>query len=100
MYYFPDGQDPISSISGILRPCVYPYVRVHSFISFLEKGIHKNEKAEDQVNFKQAMQRVIFKYFRLFLFSTKALARTSTFFVIYLDKDSEDCMFTEGILKA
>jgi hypothetical protein len=46
------------------------------------------------------MQRVIFRYFRLFLFSTKALARTSAFFATYLNKDSEDCMFTEGILKA
>jgi hypothetical protein len=30
----------------------------------------------------------------------KALARTPAFFATFLDKDSEDCMFTEAILKA
>jgi hypothetical protein len=66
----------------------------------LEKGIHKNKSSEDQVNFKQAMRRVLFRYFKFVLFSKKALSRTPAFFVTYLDKDSEDCMFTEAILKA
>jgi hypothetical protein len=70
------------------------------FLEFsLEKGIHKNKKAEDQVNFKRAIRRVLFRYFK-FMFPTKALARTLALFATYLDKDSEDCMFTNGILKA
>jgi hypothetical protein len=64
-----------------------------------KKGIHKNKKAEDQVNFKQAIQRVLFRYFKFILIPSKALARTPTFFAAYLDKDSEDCMFTNDILK-
>jgi hypothetical protein len=52
------------------------------------------------VNFKQAMRRVLFRYFKFVLFSKNALSRTPTFFAAYLDKDSEDCMFTEATLKA
>jgi hypothetical protein len=66
----------------------------------LNKGIHKNKSSKDQVNFKQAMKRFLLGYFKFILFSTKALARTRAFFAIYLNRDSEDCMFTEGILKA
>jgi hypothetical protein len=66
----------------------------------LDKGVHKNKSSEDQVNFKQAMKRVLFRYFKFVLFPKKALSRTPTFFVAYLDKDNEDCMFTEAILKA
>jgi hypothetical protein len=46
------------------------------------------------------MRRVLFRYFKFILFSTKALARNLTFFATYLDRDSEFCMFLEGILKA
>jgi hypothetical protein len=71
------------------------------FLEFsTEKGVHKNKKAEDQVNFKQAMRRVPFRYFKFILFPLKALARTPTFFATFLDKDSEECKFTEAILKA
>jgi hypothetical protein len=66
----------------------------------LDKGIHKNKNFEDEVNFKQAMRRVLFRYFKFVLFSNKALARIPTFFTTYLDNNSEDCMFTEAILKA
>jgi hypothetical protein len=52
------------------------------------------------VNFKQAMGKVLFRYFKFLLFPKKALSKTPAFFVAYLDKDSEDCMFTEAILKA
>jgi hypothetical protein len=52
------------------------------------------------VNFKPAMRRVLFRYFKFVLFPFKALARTPTFFATFLDKDSEDCMFTKAILKA
>jgi hypothetical protein len=65
-----------------------------------DKGVHKNKSSEDHVNFKQAKRRVLFRYFKFILFRKKALSRTLAFFVAYLDKDSEDYMFTEAILKA
>jgi hypothetical protein len=46
------------------------------------------------------MRRVLFRYFKFVLFPNKALARTPAFFATYLDNNSEDCMFTEAILKA
>jgi hypothetical protein len=46
------------------------------------------------------MRRVLFRYFKFVLFPSKALARTPAFFATYLDNNSEDCMFTEAILKA
>jgi hypothetical protein len=71
------------------------------FLEFsLDKGIQKNKNYEDQVNFKHAMRKVLFRYFKFVLFPNKALARTPAFFTTYLDNDSEDCMFTEAILKA
>jgi hypothetical protein len=71
------------------------------FLEFsLEKRVHKNKSSKDQVNFKHAMKRVLFRYFKFVLFPKKALFRTPAFFAAYLDKDSEDFMFTEAILKA
>jgi hypothetical protein len=52
------------------------------------------------MNFKPAMRKVLFMYFKFVLFPFKALARTLAFFATFLDKDSEDCMFTKAILKA
>jgi hypothetical protein len=46
------------------------------------------------------MRRVLFRYFKFVLFPKKALSRTPASFAAYLDKDSEDFMFTEAILKA
>jgi hypothetical protein len=46
------------------------------------------------------MKRVLFKYFKFVLFPKKALSRTPAFFAAYLDKDNDDFMFTEAILKA
>jgi hypothetical protein len=71
------------------------------FLEFsLDKGVYKNKSSKDQVNFKHAMKRVLFMYFKFIFFSKKALSRTPPFFATYLDKDCEDCMFTEAILKA
>jgi hypothetical protein len=65
----------------------------------MEKRIHRNKRSEDQVNFKQAMHRVLFRYFKFIMFPRKALARILAFFALYLDKNSEDCIFMKGILK-
>jgi hypothetical protein len=99
--YFPDGQDPMSTISEYIETMRISLWETAFFFEFsMEKGVHKNKKAEDQVNFKPAMRRVLFRYFKFVLFPFKALTRTPTFFATFLDKDSEDCMFTKAILKA
>jgi hypothetical protein len=99
--YFPDGQDPIPFISDCIETMRISLWNTAFSLEFsMEKRIHKNKRFEDQVNFKQAMQRILFRYFQFILFPSKALARTPAFFATYLDKDSEDCMFMEGILKA
>jgi hypothetical protein len=99
--YALDGQDPIPSISEYIETMRISLWDSAFFLEFSsDKGVHKNKSSEDQVNFKQAMRRVLFRYFKFVLFSKKALFRTPAFFAAYLDKDSEDCMFTEAILKA
>jgi hypothetical protein len=99
--YALDGQDPILSISEYIETMRISLWDNAFFLEFSsDKGLHKNKSSEDQVNFKQAMRRVLFRYFKFVLFPKKALSRTPTFFVAYLDKDSEDCIFTEAILKA
>jgi hypothetical protein len=99
--YAPDGRDPIPSISEYIETMRIFLWDSAFFLEFsLDKGVHKNKSSEDQVNFKQAMRRVLFRYFKFVLFPKKALSRTLAFFAAYLDKDSEDCMFTEAILKA
>jgi hypothetical protein len=99
--YFPDGQDPMSTISEYIETMRISLWETAFFFEFsTEKGVHKNKKTEFQVNFKPAMRRVLFRYFKFVLFLFKALARTPAFFATFLDKDSEDCMFTKAILKA
>jgi hypothetical protein len=99
--YAPNDQDPIPSISEHIETMHISLWDSAFFLEFsLEKGVHKNKSSEDQVNFKQAMKRVLFRYFKFVLLLKKALFRTPAFFAAYLDKDSEDCMFTEAILKA
>jgi hypothetical protein len=99
--YALDGQDPIPSISEYIETMRISLWVSAFFLEFsLDKGIHKNKSSEDQVNFKQAMKRVLFRYFKFVLFPKNALSRTLAFFAAYLDKDSEDCMFTKAILKA
>jgi hypothetical protein len=99
--YAPNGQDPIPSISEYIETMLISLWDNAFFLEFsLDKRVHKNKSSEDQVNFKQAMRKVLFKYFKFILFPKKALSRISAFFAAYLDKDSEDCMLTEAILKA
>jgi hypothetical protein len=82
--YFPDGQDPISSISEYIETTHISLWKIAFFLEFsTKKGVHKNKKVENQLNFKQAMRRVLFKYFKFVLFPFKALARTPAFFATY-----------------
>jgi hypothetical protein len=45
------------------------------------------------------VRRVLYRYFKFVLVPAKAVSRTPSFFANYLDKDSEDCMFIEIMLK-
>jgi hypothetical protein len=52
--YFPDGQDPMSTISEYIETMHISLWETAFFFEFsTEKGIHKNKNAEDQVNFKR-----------------------------------------------
>jgi hypothetical protein len=85
----PDGQDPIPFISEYIETMRNSLWDSAFFLEFSsDKGVHKNKSSEDQVNFKQAMRRVLFRYFKFVLFPKKALSRIPTFFAAYLDKDS------------
>jgi hypothetical protein len=67
--YFPDGQDPMSTISEYIETMRISLWKTAFFFEFsMEKGVHKNKKVEDQVNFKPAMRRVLFRYFKFMLF--------------------------------
>jgi hypothetical protein len=63
--YAIDGQDPIPSISNYIETMRISLWDSAFFLEFsLDKGIHKNKSSKDQVNFKLAMKRVLFKYFK------------------------------------
>ena len=66
----------------------------------VNKGIHKNHNIDKHVNFNLAMRWVFYRYFKYVLFPAKANSKSSTFFANYLDIRSEECMFTEGIIKS
>jgi hypothetical protein len=70
--YFLDGQDPIPSISDYIESMRIFLWETAFYSEFsIEKGIHKNKKAKDQVNFKQAMWRVLLRYSKFILFPSK-----------------------------
>jgi hypothetical protein len=63
--YALDGQDPIPSIFEYIETMHISLWNNAFFLEFsLDKGVHKNKSSEDQVNFKQAMKRVLFRYFK------------------------------------
>ena len=41
-----------------------------------------------------------YRYFKYVLFPAKVIFKSPTFFANYLDIESEECMFTEGIIKS
>jgi hypothetical protein len=68
--YFSDGQD--TSISAYVETMYISLWKIAFFLEFsMEKGIHKNKRSKDQVNFKQAMWRVIFRYFKSYCFARR-----------------------------
>ena len=99
--YLPDGMDPLPTIFDYVETMRILLWDTAFFREFaVDKGIHKNHKIDKQLNFKSAMQRVLYRYFKYILFPAKAISKSPTFFANYLDKESEECMFTEGIMKS
>jgi len=99
--YLPDGMDPLSTIFNYVETMHILLWDTTFFCEFfVDKGIHINNKIDKQLNFKPAIQRVIYRYFKYVLFPAKAISKSPTFFANYLDKGSEDCMFTEEIMKS
>jgi len=99
--YLPDGMDPLPTIFDYMETMQILLQDTTFFCEFLvDKGVHKNNKIDKQLNFKLAMQRVIYRYFKYVLFPTKTISKFSTFFANYLDKGSKDYMFTKEIMKS
>jgi hypothetical protein len=65
-----------------------------------EKGVHKNNTPERQMNFGPALKRVLYRYFKFVLFPHQAISKLPAFFTNYKDMESEDSMFTRGILNS
>ena len=99
--YLPNGMDPLPTIFDYVETMRILLWDAAFFCEFaVDKGIHKNNKIDKQLNFKPAMQRVLYRYFKYVLFPAKAISKSPTFFANYLDKESEECMFTEEIMKS
>ena len=99
--YLPDGMDPLPTIFDYVEAMRISLWDTAFFREFgVEKGVHKNHNIDKQFNFNPAMRRVFYRYFKYVLFPAKAISKSPTFFANYLDIESEECMFTEGIIKS
>jgi hypothetical protein len=65
-----------------------------------EKGVHKNNLIEKQLNFFPALKRVVYRYFKFVLFPAHAITKSPAFFSDYKDTESENSMYTQDILKS
>jgi hypothetical protein len=98
--YVRDGEVPLPSITDYVEKMRILLWDTAFFREFkVEKGVHKNNPCEKQLGFKQAMQRTLYRYFKYVLFPAKAISKSPPFFDAYLDTGSEECMFTDGILR-
>jgi hypothetical protein len=52
------------------------------------------------LNFDPALKRVVYRYFKFVLFPTHAISKSPAFFTDYKDTESENSMYTQGILKS
>jgi hypothetical protein len=99
--YLPDGMDPLPTIFDYVETMRISLWDTAFFREFaVDKGVHKNHNIDKQLNFKSAMRRVFYRYFKYVLFPAQAISKSPTFFANYLDMESEECMFTEGIMKS
>ena len=98
--YLPDGMDPLSIIFYYVKAMRISLWDTTFFREFgVDKGVHKNHNIDKQLNFNPAMRRVFYRYFKYVIFLAKAIFKSLIFFTNYLDIESEEYIFTEGIMK-
>ena len=98
--YLPDGMDILLTIFYYVEAMRISLQDTAFFREFgVDKGVHKNHNIDKQFNFNPAMRRVFYRYFKYVLFRAKAISKSPIFFANYLDIESEECMFIEGIIK-
>jgi hypothetical protein len=99
--YHPENHDPLPQISDYVesvRISLWDNAFFHEFNA--DKRVHKNNIPEKQLNFGQALKRVVYRYFKFVLFPNHAISKTPAFFTNYKDTESENTMYTQGILKS
>ena len=98
--YLPDGMDLLPTIFyclQIMRISLWNTTFLANLLwirEFTKTLIHK------QLNFYLAMRRVLYRYFKYVIFPAKVISKSPIFLAIYLDIDSEECMFIEEIIKS
>jgi hypothetical protein len=99
--YLPDNHDPLPQISDYvesMRILLWDTAFYREFNA--EKGVHKNNPIEKQLNFFPALKHVVYRYFKFVLFPAHAITKSPAFFSDYKDTESENNMYTQGILKS
>jgi hypothetical protein len=99
--YLPKNHDPLPQISDYVESIRISLWDTAFYCEFnAEKGVHKNNTPERQMNFGPALKRVLYRYFKFVLFPHQAISKSPAFFTNYKDTESEDSMFTRGILNS
>jgi hypothetical protein len=99
--YLPDNHDPLPQISDYVESMRISLWDAAFYREFnTEKGMHKNNPIEKQLNFFPALKRVVYRYFKFILFPAHAITKSPAFFPDYKDMESENSMYTQGILKS
>jgi hypothetical protein len=99
--YLPENHEPLPQISDYVESIRISLWDSAFFREFnAEKGVHKNNTPEKQLNFGPALKRVVYRYFKFVLFPAQAISKSPAFFTNYKDIESESSMYTQGILKS
>jgi hypothetical protein len=98
--YLPENHDPLPQISDYVESIRISLWDSAFYREFNERGVHKNNTPEKQLNFGSALKRVVYRYFKFVLFPAHAISKSPAFFTDYKDINSERSMYTQGILKS
>jgi hypothetical protein len=99
--YLPENHDPLPQISDYVESIRISLWDTTFYGEFnAEKGMHKNNTPEKQMNFGPDLKRVLYRYFKFILFPHQAISKSPAFFTNYKDTESEDNMYTRGILNS
>jgi len=98
--YLPENHEPLPQISDCVESTWISLWDSAFYREFnAEKGRHKNNTPEKQLNLGPALKRVVYRYFKFVLFPAYGISKSPAFFINYKDRDSESSMYTQGILK-